>query len=92
MGLHDVLAHLLHEGFRPTVCHHAPEPGDKLHHYCLAVQIEVVCGLFRAVDDVGLNLAADAVEGGVGSDGDGGGPAGARPGPRASRRRCRPRG
>ena len=77
MGLHDVLAHLLHKGLGPTVRHHTPQPGDELHHYCLAVQIEVLYGFLGAVDDMGFHLAADAVERGVGADRDGSRPPGA---------------
>src|SRR6478735_3134092 len=73
--LQDVLAHLLHEGFWPTVRHHAPEPGHELHDYCLAVEIEVLDALFGPVDDVRLHLAAHAVKRGVGANGDGRRPA-----------------
>ncbi len=38
---------------------------SEFHHHCLAVQIEVLHGLFGPVDDVGFNLPADAVERGV---------------------------
>ncbi len=50
-------------------------PGDKLDHNCLAVEIEVLDSLFRAVDHVRLDLPADAVEGRVGADRNGGRPA-----------------